>query len=73
MASLVSAVLLLILANDGMPLFLILGRIALWVAVLTAVASAVDYYRRLNHVLMGRTIGSSAVNSNQVTDVHRVE
>jgi len=69
----VTAVLLLILANDGMPLFLILGRIALWVAVLTAVASAVDYYRRFNHVLMGRAIGSSAVNGNQVTDVHRVE
>ena len=73
MASQVTAVLLLILANDGMPLFLILGRIALWVAVLTAVASAVDYYRRFNHVLMGRAIGSSAVNGNQVTDVHRVE
>ena len=54
MASQVAAVLLLILANDGMPLFLTLGRIALWIAVFTAVASAVDYYRRFNHVLMGR-------------------
>ena len=26
---------------------------ALWVAVFTAVASAVDYYRRFNHVLTG--------------------
>jgi CDP-diacylglycerol--glycerol-3-phosphate 3-phosphatidyltransferase len=73
MASQVTAVLLLILANDGMPLFLTLGRIALWVAVFTAVASAVDYYRRFNHVLMGRAIAPSAVNGNQVTDVHRVE
>jgi len=72
MASQVTAVLLLILANDGMPLFLILGRIALWIAVFTAVASAVDYYRRFNHVLW-RAIGSSAVNGNQITDVHRVE
>jgi CDP-diacylglycerol---glycerol-3-phosphate 3-phosphatidyltransferase len=73
MASQVTAVLLLILANDGMPVFLMLGRIALWIAVLAAVASAVDYYRRFNHVLMARAIGSSAVNGNQVTDVHRVE
>ena len=54
MASQVTAVLLLILASDGIPLFLTLGRIALWIAVFTAVASAVDYYRRFNHVLMGR-------------------
>ena len=30
-----------------------LGRIALWVAVVTAVGSGVDYYRRFNHVLTG--------------------
>lgn len=54
MASQVTAVLLLILASDGLPLFLTLGRIALWVAVFTAVASAADYYRRFNHVLTGR-------------------
>ena len=30
-----------------------LGKIALWVAVLTAVGSGVDYYRRFNHVLTG--------------------
>ena len=54
MASQVTAILLLILGRDGPPLVLTLGRIALWVAVLTAVASAVDYYRRFNHVLTGR-------------------
>ena len=43
--------LLLILASDDVPMFLTLGRIALWIAVFTAVASAVDYYRRFNHVL----------------------
>jgi CDP-diacylglycerol--glycerol-3-phosphate 3-phosphatidyltransferase len=53
MASQVTAVLLLILASEDVPIFLILGRIALWVAVLTAVASGVDYYRRFNHVLTG--------------------
>ena len=53
MASQVTAVLLLILANEHVPIFLTLGRIALWVAVFTAVASAIDYYRRFNHVLTG--------------------
>ena len=54
MASQVVAILLLILSpvSDAYlrPLVL-LGRIALWVAVVAAVASAVDYYRRFNYVL----------------------
>ena len=53
MVSEVVAILLLILANEHVPIFLTLGRIALWVAVFTAVASAIDYYRRFNHVLTG--------------------
>jgi len=52
MASQVIAVLLLILAHGyQVNGFFLLGRIALWVAVLTAIGSAVDYYRRFNHVL----------------------
>jgi hypothetical protein len=31
----------------------VLGVVALWIAVITAVASGVDYYRRFNHVLTG--------------------
>jgi len=48
MASQVIAILLLMLGADYLPQFFILGRIALWIVVLTAVASAVDYYRRFN-------------------------
>jgi CDP-diacylglycerol---glycerol-3-phosphate 3-phosphatidyltransferase len=51
MASQVVAILLLILGYDHLQQFFVLGRIALWVAVITAVASGVDYYRRFNHVL----------------------
>jgi CDP-diacylglycerol--glycerol-3-phosphate 3-phosphatidyltransferase len=75
MASQVVAILLLILASEGMPLFLTLGKMALWVAVFTAVASAVDYYRRFNHVLMGREVAAaagSAVNRDKIADIHRV-
>ena len=42
MVSEVTAILLLILGSEGPPLFVLLGRIALWVAVFTAVASGVD-------------------------------
>jgi CDP-diacylglycerol---glycerol-3-phosphate 3-phosphatidyltransferase len=51
MVSQVVAILLLILGYDHLQRFFILGRIALWVAVITAVASGIDYYRRFNHVL----------------------
>lgn len=54
MVSQVVAVLLLMLGSGGPPGFLQLGRVALWVAVLAAVASAVDYYRRFHDVLGGR-------------------
>src|SRR6185312_3527418 len=50
MASQVTAVLLLIL-GDHVPLFAALGRIVLWIAMITAVASAFDYYRRFNGVI----------------------
>ncbi len=53
MISQVVAILLLILGRDHLHQFFILGKIALWVAVLTAVGSGVDYYLRFNHVLTG--------------------
>jgi CDP-diacylglycerol--glycerol-3-phosphate 3-phosphatidyltransferase len=50
MVSQVTAVLLLILGED-VPACAALGRIVLWVALVTAVASAWDYYRRYNGVI----------------------
>jgi CDP-diacylglycerol--glycerol-3-phosphate 3-phosphatidyltransferase len=50
MVSQVIAILLLIL-GDHIPEFATLGRIVLWIAMITAVASAVDYYRRFNTVI----------------------
>jgi CDP-diacylglycerol---glycerol-3-phosphate 3-phosphatidyltransferase len=54
MASQVVAILLLILGYDHLQQFFILGKIALWVAVITAVASGLDYYRRFNSILGGQ-------------------
>lgn len=50
MVSQVVAILLLILGDQERQLFL-LGTIALWVAVGTALVSGFDYYRRFNHVV----------------------
>jgi hypothetical protein len=46
----VTAILLLIL-GDQVALFAVLGKVVLWVAMITAVASAFDYYRRFNSVI----------------------
>jgi CDP-diacylglycerol--glycerol-3-phosphate 3-phosphatidyltransferase len=51
MVSQVIAILLLILGKDHLQQFFVLGLIALWAAVITAVASGIDYYRRFSHVL----------------------
>ena len=60
MVSQVVAILLLILGYDHLQRFFVLGRIALWVAMITAVASGLDYYRRFNHVLAQRGPSSGA-------------
>jgi hypothetical protein len=60
MASQVVAILLLILGGEHVHQFLVLGKIALWVAVFTAVLSAVDYYRRFSHVISGRDPAAGA-------------
>ena len=54
MASQVIAVLLLILGED-VPSFAALGTVALWIALITALASAFDYYRRYNGVISADT------------------
>lgn len=46
MVSQVVAILILILGQGHMQEFFIVGQVALWVATITALLSAVDYYRR---------------------------
>lgn len=55
MISQVVAILLLILGDHHLQQFAVLGPVALWVAVLAAVVSAIDYYRRFYHVVAGTT------------------
>lgn len=54
MASQVTAILLLIVGWGPLPVLLPLGRVALWVVMLTAVVSAVDYYRRFQLLVNAR-------------------
>jgi CDP-diacylglycerol--glycerol-3-phosphate 3-phosphatidyltransferase len=54
MASQVTAILLLILGSGPMPWLAPLGVVALWVVMLAAVISAVDYYRRFQNLLSAR-------------------
>jgi CDP-diacylglycerol--glycerol-3-phosphate 3-phosphatidyltransferase len=51
MASQVVTILLLILGWERMPALLLAGQAALWVVLVTALVSAVDYYRRVHLAL----------------------
>ena len=53
MVSQVVAILLLILGWERAPLLVTLGHGALWVVLLTAVVSGVDYYRRFHRAMSG--------------------
>jgi CDP-diacylglycerol--glycerol-3-phosphate 3-phosphatidyltransferase len=54
MASQVIAILLLILGWGPMPQLATAGRIALWLVMIAAVVSAVDYYRRFQRLMIAR-------------------
>jgi CDP-diacylglycerol--glycerol-3-phosphate 3-phosphatidyltransferase len=51
MVSQVVAILLLILGWERVPFLLLTGQVALWVVLVTAVVSALDYYRRFQHAM----------------------
>ena len=51
MAAEVTAILALILGHDHLQQFFRLGIVALWVALITAVVSGIDYYRKFNRLL----------------------
>jgi CDP-diacylglycerol---glycerol-3-phosphate 3-phosphatidyltransferase len=57
----VSAILILILGRGHMRDFFILGQIALWVATIAALLSAVDYSRQINAILAVRQVPEDPV------------
>jgi CDP-diacylglycerol--glycerol-3-phosphate 3-phosphatidyltransferase len=50
----VIAILALILGRDHLRGFFVLGQIALWIVIATALWSAFDYYRRFNAIVTSR-------------------
>ena len=54
MVAQVVAILALILGDVYLPGLLVIGRVALWVVVITALVSAADYFRRFNRILSPR-------------------
>lgn len=54
MASQVTAILLLILGWERVPALLVLGQAALWIVLLTAVLSALDYYQDFQRAMTKR-------------------
>ena len=54
MVSEVVAIVLLTLGRDYLQEFFVLGQIALWVVLITALVSALDYYRRFHEKLSSR-------------------
>ena len=52
----VVAILALILGRDHLRGFFVIGEVALWVAVATALVSAADYFRRFNLVLYPKMV-----------------
>jgi CDP-diacylglycerol--glycerol-3-phosphate 3-phosphatidyltransferase len=54
MASEVTTILALILGHEYLPRLFVVGIVALWVSLITAVVSGVDYYRRFNQLVSQR-------------------
>jgi len=56
MVAQVTAILALILGRSEFPSVLLLGKVALWVALISAFVSAVDYGRKFNVLLGGKPV-----------------
>ena len=54
MVAQVAAILILILGQHHLRGFFVLGQVALWVAVISALVSAADYSRRINVIMGGK-------------------
>jgi CDP-diacylglycerol---glycerol-3-phosphate 3-phosphatidyltransferase len=60
MASQVVAILLLILGRDHLQGFFVLGQVALWVVLIAAVVSGIDYYRRFSNIASNGKVSQPA-------------
>jgi len=68
MASQVAAILMLILGHGPMPWLAPFGQVALWVVVVAAVVSAVDYYRRFQRLTNARVVDIGLARARNAAD-----
>ena len=54
MAAQVTAILLLLLGWERLPLLVVLGQAAMWVVLVTALVSAFDYYQEFQRAMLSR-------------------
>jgi CDP-diacylglycerol--glycerol-3-phosphate 3-phosphatidyltransferase len=71
MAAEVTTILALILGHEYVPPLFVVGIVALWVALVTAVVSGVDYYRQFNQ-LLSRPDNSKLQTPNAKKDEHQL-
>ena len=73
MVAQVAAILILILGQGHLHSFFVVGQVALWIATIAALVSAVDYARRLNALLAVETARTSVVDvaSRRASDPER--
>ena len=67
MASQVTAILLLILGWRPLPWLAPIGYVALWVVMITAIWSAIDYYRRFQQLLNARVTDVNIARTRKVS------
>src|SRR5918995_171632 len=71
-ASQVTAILLLILGWGPLPWLAPIGHVALWVVMVAAVASAVDYFRRFQRMLNARVADVNIARESTNTKVTKI-
>jgi CDP-diacylglycerol--glycerol-3-phosphate 3-phosphatidyltransferase len=62
----VIAILLLILGREHLQGFFVLGQVALWVVLIIAVVSGVDYYRRFNQLTSAKVASFAPVRDRRI-------
>jgi CDP-diacylglycerol--glycerol-3-phosphate 3-phosphatidyltransferase len=73
MVSQVVCILLLIVGWGPLPILAPIGHAALWVVMLTAVVSAVDYYRRFHQLVNARVTDVNVARQRRATDVKDIK
>ena len=65
MAAQVVAILALILGREQLQGFVVIGQVALWVVLVSAIVSGADYFRRFNQLVLPRAVDIASARAPQ--------